>query len=70
MLQSNVNFKPRINVQNTHETLAEIFKVIDEDEILYESANGIIDLDYEINQLLNIGEEQKEEDQSSENDQT
>eukprot|EP00347_Sterkiella_histriomuscorum_P017580 403348792 len=71
MLQSSVTFKVRVG-QNHHaqaqESLEELYQQILENQRVYESQNGIVDLEYEINQLLGSQEENKEEESQNESD--
>ena len=56
LLESNVTFKPRFSSHHSQpkESLAELYGEFSEDLKTKELYNGIIDLEYEVNQLLNI----------------
>lgn len=55
LLESNVTFKPRVvSSTGVNDTLETLYNQILSKNSVRESANGIIDLEYDINQLLNV----------------
>lgn len=55
LLESNVTFKPRVvSITGPNDTLESLYTQMLANDRVRESANGIIDLEYDINQLLNV----------------
>lgn len=56
MLESNVSFKPRFNpaLTSQKEILSELHNDLTKERPLCELFNSIIDLEYDINQLLHV----------------
>lgn len=56
MLKSTVSFKNRaaLQIHNQSETIETLFLKSSEDKTSFEKSNCILDLEYELNQLLNL----------------
>lgn len=56
MLESTVSFKSRaaLQIQGQTDTIESLFLKSSEDKTSFEKSNCIIDLEYEMNQLLNV----------------